>query len=233
MSAVASVLPTRGVAASFAGAPLDPTAPDARDQLLEELSNPEYTASQPTWFDLLSQAVLDWFLSLQVPAGEGPPLAAILVVLGLIAVAVIIAIVLYGVPRRGRRSRASTTLFGEADRRSARELRRDADAAARREDWSAAIADRYRAIARAMDERTIVPLLPGTTAHRFSASTARLFPDHGDALEAAASRFDAVRYLGETGSPEDYATVVAVDDALAAAPSPVLERRASPVGAPS
>ena len=45
--------------------PVEPDAPDARELLLDELTDPAYAESQPTWFDLLSQAVLDWLGSIR------------------------------------------------------------------------------------------------------------------------------------------------------------------------
>jgi hypothetical protein len=114
-------------------------------------------------------------------------------------------------------------LLGENDRRTARQLRRDAERAAAVGDWSLAIAERYRAIARALDERTIVTALPGTTAHGFARSAARQFPDQGAQLEAAADRFDRVRYLGRAGTADDYALVRTLDETLDAARSPLPE----------
>lgn len=202
-------------------APLEPDADEARDLLLDELSKLEYAQAQPTWFDLLVQAVLDWFGSLRLGGGGGFPLGVLLVGLAIVAAAVLVALLVYGLPRFRRRSRVTDELFGEADARSARELRRDAQAAAARGDWRTAIADRYRAIARGLDERTLVSLLPGTTAHAVARQGARAFPDAGTELEAAADLFDGVRYLDSTGDRDGYDRVRALDERLAAA-QPVL-----------
>jgi hypothetical protein len=202
-------------------APLDPTAPDARELLLDELSDPIYAQSQPTWFDLLSQSVADWFSSLSLGEGDGPPALALVLGAIVLAAAIAGAILLYGLPRWRARSRLATDLLGEDDRRSARELRRDAERAAGAGDWSLAIAERYRAIARALDERTIVTALPGTTAHGFARAAARHFAVHAAALEAAADLFDGVRYLGRPGQREHYAAVRDLDETIAEAPSPL------------
>jgi len=201
--------------------PVEPDAPDARDLLLDELSDPAYAEAQPTWFDLLSRAIADWFGSLRLAEGEGVPALGFVIGAVLLAAAIIAALLIYGVPRWRARSAAGVELLGDRDRRTARQLRRDAERAAAAGDWARAIADRYRAVARALDERTIVPALPGTTAHGFARSAGRLFPIEAEALEAAADRFDGVRYLDRTGSADDYALVRALDDRLAAAPSPV------------
>lgn len=203
------------------GVPVEPDAEDARELLLDELSDPAYAESQPTWFDLLSRAVLDWLGSLRFGEG-GAPSPVILVVLGvLLAAAVLAALLIYGLPRWGRRSRRDAELFGERDRRTARELRRDAEKAASAGDWATAIAERFRAIARGLDERTIVTVLPGTTGHGFARAAGRHFVEHGAQLQLAADRFDDVRYLGREGTAEGYALVRELDDAIDRAPSPL------------
>jgi Domain of unknown function (DUF4129) len=204
------------------GVPVEPDAPDARDLLLDELTDPAYAESQPTWFDLVTQSVLDWLGSLRLAEGEGPPALAFVIGAIVLAAAIIAAIVIYGLPRWRTRSRLQGgELLGENDRRTARQLRRDAERAAAAGDWSLAIAERYRAIARSLDERTIVTALPGTTAHGFARAAARQFPEHAARLEAAADRFDGVRYLDRPGAADDYALVRALDDTIAAAPSPL------------
>lgn len=214
-------------AVALAAAQLEPEADEARDLLLDELSKLEYAQAQPTWFDLLTQAIVEWFAGLEFGGGAGFPLGALLVALGLVVAAVLVALLVYGLPRRRRRSTLAADLFGEHDGRTARELRRDAAAAAARNDWRTAIADRYRAIARSLDERTLVALLPGTTAHAVARQGARAFPDAARELEGAADLFDGVRYLDHEGTREGYESVRALDDRLVAA-TPVLADDAGP-----
>lgn len=202
--------------------PVEPDAPDARELLLDELTDPAYAESQPTWFDLVTQAVLDWIGSLRLAGGEGPPALALTIGAIVLAAAIVAALLIYGLPRWRTRSRLQVgDLLGDNDRRTARQLRRDAERAAAAGDWPLAIADRYRAIARSLDERTIVAALPGTTAHGFARAAARLFPEHRAQLTAAADRFDNVRYLDQPGSADDYTLVRTLDDALDAARSPL------------
>lgn len=203
------------------GVPVEPEAPDARELLLDELTDPAYAESQPTWFDLVAQSVIDWFGTLRLGEGGGPPALALVIGAIVLAAAIAAALLVYGVPRWRNRSRLTTELLGERDRRTARQLRRDAERAAASSDWPRAIADRYRAIARALDERTIVTALPGTTAHGFARAAARQFPDHAGQLEAAADRFDGVRYLDRPGTADDYALVRTLDEAIDAKPSPL------------
>ncbi|MCP2031714.1 hypothetical protein L1277_001812 [Okibacterium sp. HSC-33S16] len=191
--------------------PVDPTAPDARDWLIDELSKPEYAAAQPSLFDRLSQAFFDWLGRLFQPGESVPtdwvPIAIVLA----IVLALVVALVVWGVPRLNRRSRAATGLFGETDTRTADELRRASERFAANGDWTNATLDRFRAIARTLTERTIVFVSPGTTAHDFAGRAADAFPEFRDRLSAAARTFDELRYLGADGTAADYEALRAVD----------------------
>src|SRR5690606_31637354 len=101
-------------------------------------------------------------------------------------------------------------------------MRRDADAAARAGRWGEAIAERFRAIARSLHERTLVSTVPGSTAHDVARRAAAPLPEHSAALEAAAHDFDAVRYLGDPGDRERYQRLAELDTAVQRT-RPVLE----------
>jgi len=196
--------------------PIDPSAPEARRWLIEELAKPEYQAARPNWFDEAAKAVWDWLTSLSAPSGGGWDGLLVVALALLVAGVLAVVFVVYGRPRLNRRVRRSTVLDA-GDERSARELRRSAEAAASRGDWTTAIEERFRALATGLDERTLVPLGRGTTAQTFAADAARAFPSQERALRAAADDFDAVRYLGRAGTPEQYEAVSALDAELAAA----------------
>ena len=198
--------------------PVVPDPDQARDWLDQELASPEYAAAQPTWFDLLVQRFLDWLggFSLDSSGAEGFPWW----VLVLIAIAVIIAIAVFrvvGLPRLQHRRSAQRGLFGDDDERDAATLRQAARRAALSGEWATAIAELYRALARDLDDRTLVTLLPGTTAHGFARQASMVFPAESSALEASAGDFDRVRYLGEPGSREDYQRLSELDQRVRAA----------------
>ncbi|WP_353988385.1 DUF4129 domain-containing protein [Ruicaihuangia caeni] len=203
-------------------APLDPSADEAREWVLRELADPAYQAAQPTWWDRLSQAFWEWLTSLELGGGEGPPVLALAVIGGLIAIGLLVAFLVYGLPRLNKRSAATIELFGDDDTRDAAELRRAAQLAASAERWDEAIAESFRAIARGLVERTLVQVLPGTTATEFARRASAVFVDERDELAAAASAFDRVRYLGEPGTRETYERMTALDTRLR-------QRRASEV----
>ncbi len=219
--------PAFAVAAAWRGdVPVVPTPPIATDWLREELADPAYRAAQPTVVDLIGRAIADWFASLfQGPFGAPPELLPVLLVAAG-AVLVLVALLVFGVPRLRARTRVAAALFGDDDRRSAGDLRRDAADAASRGDWVAAIADRFRALARSVADREVIAVLPGTTAHAFAASAADPFPDERAALAAAADAFDAVRYLERAGDEAQYRAIVGLDDRIAAA-TPALDGAAA------
>ena len=208
--------------------PVDPDAAEARDWILRELADPAYQTARPNWFDLLVQALWEWLTSLQFDGGEGPPFLAFLVIGLVLLAALVVAFVIFGLPRLNRRSSVVGQLFGDDDARSAAAMQRDARAAADRAEWELAIAEMFRAIARGLAERTIVTTSPGTTAHDFGRRAGTAFPDHAAALERAAVAFDAVRYLGHAGSREQFEQVAALEQALRTS-RPAL----SPAGVPS
>lgn len=196
--------------------PLDPDAPTGRQWLLDELAKPEYQAAKPNLVDRALAAIVDWLQSLQAPSGQGPGSAALVVLLVVVAVVVVIGLLVFGLPRLNQRRRSTGALFGDDDDRSARELRASSERAAAAGDWATAIAERFRAIARTLSDRTVLTVSPGTTAHGFAARAGASFPDRADELEASATVFDAVRYLGRPGDREGYERVRALDEQLEA-----------------
>jgi hypothetical protein len=194
--------------------PVDPEPPEARDWLVDELAKPVYQAAQPTLFDRIAQAIRDWFASLQLSDVEGPPAFGLTVVLVLVVAIIVIAFLIFGLPRFTRRSAVTGTLFGEDDDRDAEAMRRAARAAADRGDHGLAIAELFRAIARGLAERGLVSVSPGTTARDFATHAGRVFPDAAVDLTQAAVAFDDVRYLGRPGTAERYAQLAALESRL-------------------
>lgn len=205
------------IGALLAAVPVTPGGDQARQWLLDELAKPVYQEARPTFFDLIAQAVLQWFQDLFTKRGTAAPpvlLAAALIVL---VALVVVALLLFGLPRLNRRSQAVGGLFGADDRRTADELRASARAALAAGDASRAILERFRALARGLDERTLVAVFPGTTADGFARRAADVFPADREALASAATVFDAVRYAGRAGTREEALAVADLDDRIAAA----------------
>ncbi|TFD49000.1 DUF4129 domain-containing protein [Cryobacterium frigoriphilum] len=202
---------------------LDPDAPEAQRWVRDELAKAPYQAAQPTWFDRLSQSVLDWLASLTAPDG-GAFSAWVPVIVVVIVIAVLgAAWLIFGAPRLNRRSRLGVELFGDDDRRSAEDMRRAAADAALRADWSLASTEIFRALARGLAERTVLSVSPGTTAHDFAGRAAQAFPFAQVRLSDAARVFDEVRYLGRPGTEAGYRELLTLERELSAATPSLLE----------
>lgn len=200
--------------------PVDPDAPDARDWVLDELSKPEYQAAKPTFIDLIAQQIAKWFGDLfdwlsssgQGSSGVGAPVWLALLIP--VVILVVIAFLIYGLPRINRRSKVTGALFGEDDIRDAAAMRASAERAASAGDYTTAIAELFRALARGLAERTLVTTHPGTTAGEFARRAATVFPDSRAALITAATDFDGVRYLDRTGTREQWDAMVALEKSV-------------------
>ncbi|WP_353112070.1 DUF4129 domain-containing protein [Microbacterium sp.] len=194
-----------------------PDGDEARRWAEEELSKPAYEAAKPTWFDELWRAIGEFFANLfsNGNASGVAPLAIVVIVLILLA-AVVVALVVWGRPRSSRTVRRSGQLLGERDDRSAAQLRADAERAARDGDWDAAVALRFRAIARGLLERDLIDPAPGATAQAISREAAIAFRAEVEPLHEAATAFDRVRYLRIPADESDYRTIAALDERLGA-----------------
>jgi hypothetical protein len=206
--------------------PVQPDGDEARRWLLDELAKQPYQASRPTPIDLLAQAFFDWLGSLFRNQGDPTPTVLLVVAVTVVVALVVVALLLFGIPRANRRSRGPAAgLFGEDDRRTAAELRAAARAASAAGDHSLAVLERYRALARDLDERTLVALFPGTTADAFARQASGIFPAEAAELAAAADAFDGIRYAGRAGTREQADRVAGLDDRIATArprlPEPV------------
>ncbi|MGK9219106.1 MULTISPECIES: DUF4129 domain-containing protein [unclassified Microbacterium] len=196
-----------------------PDGDEARDWAEDELGDPVYDAAQPTLLDRIAGAIADFFARLfdTELGAEWNPLLAI-VVTGVIAIVVVCAFLIWGRPRSAHRAPSrSALLFGEDEHRTAAELRASAARRAEAGDWTGAVVDRFRALARSLEERDLLDAPPGTTAQRFTVLAKAPFPAHADALSRAAAAFDDVRYLRREGTAEMYAAVAQLDDAISAA----------------
>ena len=211
LAAVHAWLPVVSPRAVFAEVPVAPDSDQATGWLINELSKAPYQAARPTLFDRASKAFTDWLDSLTVGDGDWAPTVLYAVLIVLVAAAIIAAIVVYGLPRLNRKSRHDDLLFGEAEYRTAAQLRDAAEQAAAREDFTNAIADMFRSIARGLAERTLVSMTPGTTAHGFAVQATHVLPDHRVELENSADIFDLVRYARKPATRQQYEQLRALE----------------------
>ncbi len=199
--------------------PVTPDDDQARKWAERELSHPRYAEAEPTPLDRIAQAISDAIgrlFSSSLPGGWGPWAAVIAAVVAVVVITA--AFLIWGRPRISRRAPAAAALlFGEAEQRSAAQLRQDAASRAAAGEWDDAIVLRFRALARGLVERGAVDLPPGATVHSFARAAARAFPAFTAELESAAAAFDDVRYLRRPGTAELYRRIDTVDEAVVAA----------------
>ena len=194
--------------------PVTPDASTARQWAVNELTDPVYHHT-----DNLLVRLFRWLAGQfhGLPAlGMARGLAALLVV-GVLAVVVLVALWVAGPVRRARRVARERVVLGQDDRRTAAQLRSAAEAAADAGDWSLAVAERFRAVVRDLEERAVLDERPGRTALEVSADGGRLLPSAAQALAAGAELFDDVVYGQRPAAAGDDATMRGVDQQVRAA----------------
>lgn len=188
---------------------------EARQQLVQELLKSKYQPTAQDWMGDIAEWFYSLFDNIPLPTEGG---AGILSAIGLIVIigALIFALYKFGAPRlaRHRRGETDSMLFGEAEERTAKELRDAAKKAANSKDWITAVTLQFRAMARRMQERTILDHVPSLTSQSFSAQLAQNFPNQATELNTAANSFDEVRYLLRPGTAEDYHQIATLDGTI-------------------
>jgi hypothetical protein len=92
--------------------------------------------------------------------------------------------------------------------------RHNAEQAARSGDWQEAIRARFRAVIAELDERALLPERKDRTAHEAAQDGGAILPEFAAPLLDAARAFDEVEYGDYLGTPEGYAVISTVDDAV-------------------
>lgn len=146
---------------------------------------------------------------------------------GLLALAVVLVLVAVVVRWRvgalaRTRATSAPTVFGAARVRTAAEHRAAADAAASRADYDTAVRERFRALARELEERAVLDERPGRTADELARETAAAAPDAAEVLHTAARAFNEVCYGGRQATRETDVCVRAADDVVRRIPRTVV-----------
>jgi len=190
----------------------------AHEAAQRELTKPIYPKASLT--DRLSEW-LDELLSKLIQTGSSIPggWLTIMVLSILVIVAVVLAV---RVARRTMRTSRSGDrgLFG-GHILSAAEHRATAEQYAAQGDWSAAIRHRLRAIARQLEEDTILSPVPGRTATELAHDAGDALPGFATDLAQAATLFNDVTYGEQPGSEVGYRLITDLDERIRhhAAPS--------------
>ena len=183
----------------------------ARTELSKAIYHPHESLSQR-----LLSAVNQWLSRFFNAANAAPGGWWGLVALAAIAVIVIAIIMARIGPVTRRRRRADDQILG-ARTVTAREYRLRAERLASAGDYSAAILDCVRAIARQLEEQGVLAPRIGRTADEIANEAGRALPADADALRAAARLFDDVCYGQRQGTQDGYQRLHALDVTIAAA----------------
>ena len=205
---------------ALAQVPLEPGREQARGWAIDELAGREYAAQRPGLVARAFQRVLEWLQELDLPDTRG---GSILLTVALVLLVVLAAVAVHrsgGLRRQGGGARAGAVLGGRV--RTAAEHRAQADRHAEAGDYRAAVVERFRAVARELQERALVSGQPGRTAHELAGEAAALLTELGPDLHAGAALFDAVRYGAAAASADDDAGLRRLDEQVRRARVPAV-----------
>lgn len=169
-----------------------PDAETARRWAVEELARPEYHQRE----SLLSR-LLTWIgeqLSQMADAARVSSWQGAALLVGALLATVLVGLWVAGPVRRGRARAGTQGVLDHDDARSAADLRAAADRAAAAGDWALAVVERFRAVVRDLEERTVLDERPGRTAHEAVVDASARMPEVADRLAAGGRLFDDVAY---------------------------------------
>jgi hypothetical protein len=183
----------------------------AHEAAQHELAKPIYPKAS------LTDRILDWInemlyrlmeASASVPGGW----LTLSVVGILLAIAIVVAI---RIARRAMRTnrRGEHALFGEREL-SAAEHRATAEQYASQGNWSAAIRHRLRAVARQLEESSVLDPVPGRTATELARDAGRTLPALDTEFSRAAEAFNDVTYGERPGTEAAYRMIADLDNHL-------------------
>jgi Domain of unknown function (DUF4129) len=179
----------------------------------------------PSWLARVIRDIGNWLSSLVSTGPGGRPSWWAIGLLTVVVLAAIAAVLYWLGPARLTRRLGSQPLVGDRTMTAA-EYRDAAEALAGGGNYQAAIIERVRAIAAALEARGILLPRPARTAAELAAETAAIFPAEAAGLGRAARLFDEVRYGGRAGTQAGYAEVTALDLRLETAASMLPARSA-------
>jgi hypothetical protein len=192
--------------------PLDPSPQDASSSLRRELLHPEYHQR-----NVLEQVLdgIDRFVDDSIDAASRtPPLSTFAAMVVFLLLALALAWLLARA-RRTARLAHRRAVVQQHESVTAADLRARAELALAEGRPGDAVVDGFRALAVRQVEQGRLDDLPGATAHEVAASLGTTYPREREQVDDSAVLFDAVRYGARPATPDQAASVLALDDALA------------------
>lgn len=191
--------------------PVDIDRDTARLRAAEELSGPAYQAAKPSWLSEAFNWVLEkllMFLNTVDSAVPGGIFAVVLLIVVLIVLVVVIRLRSGPLATAAKGERAVFT----GRRKASGDYRKAAEEAAARGDFDDAVRERFRAVVRSLEERTLLDEKSGRTADEAAAEAGRLLPDVAEPLRSGARLFDDVHYGGIPATEPGYRSLSELDD---------------------
>ena len=196
---------------------------EAQQRAQAELAKAKYGGT-PEWvsdvgertlrlLDRLS-SLIERLLTLRQGSDGGVNWVFVAVVVLLVA-AISLVVWRVGLPR-WRRSHRNGSLEMDATT-PATDYRQRSSAAAEAGDWTAAVRDRFRAVVRELEVRTILDVRPARTAWEAAYSAARELPECTEPLRTGAAAFNDVVYGDRPADATAYAQMVTLDELVTAA----------------
>jgi hypothetical protein len=213
------------VSAISDGVPVTPGREQASQEAAQELAQGKYHAQPTSPSPSTSSPTPTVATPSPTPTSSSSHHASggtiLLVVLLIVVAGIALLLILrkIGKPRKDEKTKKNKPKHlaggaGEAPLFGAALHRHNAEQAAKGGDWQEAIRERFRAVIAALDERSLLPERKDRTADEAARDAGELLPEHTDALRDAARAFDEVEYGEYLGTPEGYAVISAVDDAI-------------------
>lgn len=175
----------------LADVPVDPDRSEARRWVTAELSRQEYQDARPSLIEQLLTWIQERLAAVHV-GFDSPVQMTVAVLAGLALAAAGYALWRSGGVRRQFRRRGRAALPARSS--SAAEHRAAAERYAEQGRWDSAVLERFRAIARELSERALVPAAPGATAAEVAEAGGTALPELATDLRAAAGTFDDICY---------------------------------------
>lgn len=200
--------------------PIEIGRDEARRRALEELAKAKYGGT-PEWVErALARAserverLLELYQQWRASQGQGAGVSPGFVV-AVVVLLLVIALVVWrvGLPRWQRR-RGREESLGLDPTKAATDYRSLADQAAETGDFRVAVRERFRAVVRELEVRTILDVRPARTAWEAAYSASRSVPTATEALHTGAELFNAVVYGDRPADASTYAQLVEVDAAV-------------------
>jgi hypothetical protein len=194
--------------------PVLPGAGEAHRWAAEELAKAQYREAEPGWLDSLWRSFVDWLRSLDAPSLEAGPVPS--PAIGIVIAVVVAVAVILARPRLNAKAPRNKEVFEPDSELTAADYRQRAEASAARGKWGDAVVDRFRALVRSAEDRTVLDPQPGRTADEAAFALSTPFAAEASRLGRAARTFDAIRYGNWKAGGPDYEAMASLDRSLEA-----------------